>query len=434
MLAPNDVKPGDIAFNPTDQGQVDAKIAELAALPPLEYEQRRSQEAEALCVRVSFLDRLVKAERDGGDGGDDELFPEIEPWPHPVDGAGLLRELVATVKRFCVLPEHSAELMGFWVMHAWAHDAASISPILSFVSPTKRCGKTTALSVIGALVPKSLHTTNATSASLFRTIEKYTPTLLIDEADTFLTGNDELRGVLNGGHNRLSAFVIRLVGEDHEPRRFKTWAPKCIAMIGDLPDTLADRSIIVHLRRKQVGETVDGFRADRVDDFEHLRRKAARWADDNMHRLRAADPQPPPELDDRAQDNARALVAIADVAGGEWPETARAALVGSYARQKTDEPESTGIQLLRDIVEVFTAKRVDRMSSTGLLDALCELEEAPWLEWRGGRPISTRGIAKLLKPYGVTPRRNIASNYYAMTDMRDAIGRYLSNTHLKKPP
>jgi putative DNA primase/helicase len=49
--------------------------------------------------------------------------------------------------------------------------------------------------------------------------------VLIDEADTFLGDNDELRGILNGGHNRISAYVWRSVGEDHEPRKFNVWAP-----------------------------------------------------------------------------------------------------------------------------------------------------------------------------------------------------------------
>ncbi len=94
---------------------------------------------------------------------------------------------------------------------------------------------------------------NVTTSVLFRVIEKHTPTVLIDEGDTSLADNDELRGVLNGGHNRLSAYVWRSVGDDHEPRRFRVWAPKCIAMIGKLPDTLEDRALVVHLRRKQAG-------------------------------------------------------------------------------------------------------------------------------------------------------------------------------------
>lgn len=424
--------PDDDAFEaveiPFTQSQADAKIAELAKLTPLEYEQCREAEAKALCLRVAFLDKFVDAHRPKApDQEDTAPFEEIELWAEPVDGAALLSEIQATILRFSVLPEHSAPLMAAWALHAWTHDTADISPVLAFVSPEKRCGKTTALSVMGALVPKSMHAVNISTSVLFRVIEKYRPTVLIDEADTFLEANDELRGVLNGGHNRLSAYVWRSVGDDHEPRQFKVWAPKCIAMIGKLPDTLEDRALVVRLRRKQEGETVERFRADRVGEFKHFRQKAARWAADNHTSLHNSDPHVPDELNDRAQDNARAICAIADLAGGDWPQTIRAALIGSSA-QADDEPQSAGVLLLRDIAEVLEAKRSERIGSTELLDALCVLEESPWNEWRVGKPISTRGVAKLLKPYGIIPKRDMNQRFYSRADFDDAFNRYLSDT------
>lgn len=428
----NHAMPDDGAFEaieiPFTQSQADAKIAELAKLSPLEYEQCREAEAKALCLRVSFLDKFVEAQRPKApDEVEAEPFKDVEPWAEPVNGSTLLSEIQATIQRFSVLPEHSAPLMAVWALHAWTHDTADISPVLAFVSPEKRCGKTTALSVMSALVPKAMHAVNISTSVLFRVIEKYRPTVLIDEADTFLEANDELRGVLNGGHNRLSAFVWRSVGDDHEPRRFKVWAPKCIAMIGKLPDTLEDRALVVRLRRKQEGETVERFRADRIHEFHHLRQKAARWAADNEQTLRNSDPHVPDELNDRAQDNARAICAIADAVGGEWPRTIRTALIGS-ACQSDDEPQSAGILLLRDIAEIFEARRSDRIGSTELLDALCELEESPWNEWRVGKPISTRGIAKLLKPYGIIPKRDMSQRFYSRADFDDAFNRYLSDT------
>jgi putative DNA primase/helicase len=215
----------------------EARILELAKLKPLDYEQCREDEAKALKLRVSFLDKMVQAARPAdADAEPTDPFEDVELWEIPVDGADLLDTIHSTILRFCVLPEHTAPLMAVWVLHAWAHDASDISPVLAFVSPEKRCGKTTAMSVMGALTPKSMHAVNISTSVLFRVIEKYAPTVLIDEADTFLEANDELRGALNGGHNRLSAYVWRSVGDDHEPRQFRVWAPKCIAMIGKLPD------------------------------------------------------------------------------------------------------------------------------------------------------------------------------------------------------
>lgn len=417
----------EVPFELAPDEKAQARIAELALLPRLKYEVCREAEAKALKLRVSVLDALVAEARpaeDTEEGGDP--FETVEPWPDPVDGAALLDALQSTVERFCVLPEHSAPLMAAWVLHAWAHDASDISPILAFVSPEKRCGKTTALSVIWALAPRTMHAVNISTAVLFRVVEKYMPTMLIDEADTFLEANEELRGVLNGGHNRLSAYVWRTVGDDHEPRQFKVWSPKCIAMIGKLPDTLEDRALVVRLRRKQEGEKVERFRADRLNEFLHLRRKAARWVEENACRLRDMDPIIPDALNDRAQDNARAICAIADVAGGRWPDLIRSALVGAAAVQGDDEPQSAGVLLLRDVAEIFDTKGVSGIGSTDLCTALCELEESPWNEWRGGRPISTRGIAKLLKPYGVEPKRDTHHRFYRRIDFADAFNRYLS--------
>lgn len=348
-MATDTLTPAEVQFN---LSKIKAKVSELAQLKTLDYEVAREAGAKALGIRVSVLDKQVQAQRpkDQEDEAQDP-FEAVTPWGDDVDGADLLADIHAAILRFCVLPEHSALLMAVWVLHAWAHEAADISPVLAFVSPEKRCGKTTALSIIGALVPKAMHNVNMTTSVLFRVIEIHAPTVLIDEADTYLGDNEELRGILNGGHNRLSAYVWRSVGDDHEPRRFKVWAPKCIAMIGKLPDTLEDRSLVVPLRRKQSGEMVERFRADKLNEFLPLRRKAARWAADNTFCLANVDPIVPSELNDRAQDNARAICAIADLVGGDWPQLVRASLVG-IAAQPDDEPQSPGVLLLRDVAEV----------------------------------------------------------------------------------
>ena len=403
------------------------KVAELAQLSTLDYEKCRDAEAKSLGIRVTVLDKMMSGLRPKEIIGEvSSPFAQEEPWPDTVVGASLLSDIRAVINRFCILPEHSDILMAAWVLHAWTHDAADISPILAFVSPEKRCGKTTALSVIGVLIPRAMHNVNVTTSVLFRVIEAHCPTVLIDEGDTYLTDNEELRGILNGGHNRLSAYVWRSVGDDHEPRQFRVWAPKCIAMIGKLPDTLEDRALVVPLRRKQAGEEVERFRADRLAEFQPLRQRAQRWADDNLMRLRGMDPDVPSGLNDRAQDNARAICAIADLAGEEWPETIRGALVG-LAGQSDDDPQSNGVLLLRDIGEVLDSRPSGRIGSQELCDALCALEDAPWAEWWSGRPITARRIATLLKPYDVTPRRDRKGSCYWTADFTDAFERYVSN-------
>jgi putative DNA primase/helicase len=415
----------DIEVTRLDQTPEIDRISELATLGPLEYDRQRRSAAIELGVSVSALDKEVKSKRaSGSDSEGNNPFEDVEPWRQSVDGDMLLSEIRTTILRFCVLPEFSAEITSAWVLHAWTHEACDISPVLAFVSPEKRCGKTTALSVINVLAPRAMHNVNMSTSVLFRVIERHRPTVLIDEGDTYLTDNEELRGMLNGGHNRRSAYVWRSVGDDHEPRRFSVWAPKCIAMIGKLPDTLEDRALVVPLRRKRPGEKVERFRADSLREFLPLRRKARRWADDNVHRLRDMDPPVPEALNDRAQDNARAICAIADLAGGEWPRTIRAALTGLAARMD-DEPQSAGVLLLRDIGEILEARRGERLGNAELCAALCGLDESPWGEWRRGWPITPRAVAKLLKPFGIVPVRDRAGSFFRPGDFADALQRYV---------
>ena len=192
--------------------------------------------------------------------------------------------------------------------------------------PEKGCGKTTLLEIISRLARRVLSASNISSAALFRSIEKWAPTLLIDEADSFATKNDELRGVLNSGHTRQTAFVVRCVGDDSEPRIFSTWGCKALAAIGKLPDTVMDRSIEIRLRRALPGEVVEKIRHASPLQFERLSRQAARWAADNAEAIRRARPEIPDSLSNRTGDNAEPLLAIADLAGDEWGEAVRQAL------------------------------------------------------------------------------------------------------------
>ena len=191
---------------------------------------------------VAELDRLVCVPGGKGDAQGAVLFPDIEPWAEPVDGGALLTDLVGTVKCYVIVPEHGARAIALWVVFTHCIDAVGIAPILAITSPEKRCGKSTVLALLKSLVLRRLPCSNISGSSLFRAVDAWAPTLLIDEADTFLRDNEELRGILNSGHTRELAFVIRTVGDDHEPRKFSTWGAKAIALIGGLKDTLADRS------------------------------------------------------------------------------------------------------------------------------------------------------------------------------------------------
>ncbi len=247
--------------------------------------------------------------KDRTDQGASVALADPELWPESVDGAVLLAALAQTFTRFAVLAEGAATAFALWTVFAHAHDAADVSPLLALVSPEKRCGKTTALTVLSRLVPRPLAASNITPAALFRAVEKWRPTLLVDEADSFLREREELRGILNAGHTRGTAYVIRTVGEDHEPAKFSTWGPKAVALIGNLTDTLQDRSIVVPMQRKTPAEKVERLRLGSLD-LEDVLRQAARWAADHREALRNADPDVPDGLNDRVADNWRTLLTL----------------------------------------------------------------------------------------------------------------------------
>lgn len=348
-----------------------------------------------------------------------------EPWAEPVDGAALLSELVAALGRHVVLPRGAATSAALWIIHAHALDAFDVSPLLAVVSPAKRCGKTTLLEVLESFVPRPLSSANISAAALFRTVERFSPTLVIDEADTFLDGKDELRGLLNAGHTRTSAFVVRTVGEDFEPRRFSTWCPKVIARIGEPAETLADRAIIIRLRRRTREEHVDRLRRGRPGSVtETLRRQAWRWAHDNLADLTAADPTIPECLHDRAADNWRPLLAVADLAGGEWPARARRSATLLSGAEASEGP---AVELLAACRAVFD--RVDRLATADLLTALSAREWEPWPTWNHGNPISARQVARLLARFGIGPAQLWTQGGkvrgYARHAFVDAWARYL---------
>jgi putative DNA primase/helicase len=181
-----------------------------------------------------------------------------------------------TYTRHVVLPPHGANAMALWALHAWAIDAAYLTPFLMFVSPEPRCRKSTALALLYRTAPRTAMASNISAAAIYRYVEALHPTLLLDEAETFPMENEDIRGILNSGHSRDTANVIRLVGDDNEPKEFSTWSPKALASIGKLAATLRDRALIIPMKRRKADERVKKLRIEDTDEFAALRRKGQR--------------------------------------------------------------------------------------------------------------------------------------------------------------
>jgi len=250
---------------------------------------------------------------------------------------------------------------------------------------------------------------------------------LIDEVDTFMKENEEMRGLINSGHTRDSAYVIRLVGDNFTPTKFSTWGAKALAGIGHVADTLMDRAVSMELRRKLPDERVDRIRDAEQGLFDDLRSKLARFAEDYSEKVRQARPPLPNSLNDRAQDNWEPLLAIAMTAGKKWLEIGTAAalkLSGSESASKT-----IGTELLADIQSIFEKKKVDRIATEKLIEVLCSDDEKPWKTYGKGFSITSRQLANRLKAYGIHSKTirigNDTAKGYEKDQLTEAFSRYI---------
>lgn len=427
--APIEPGAGASADASPSERDTDAEIKRLAKLSPIAYERERAAAAERLGLRASMLDRQVTRERDGNRPvqGAALVLADPEPAAEPVALSELLDSLSDAITRHVILPAHGADAVALWTAATWTIEHADCAPILLVRSPMPRCGKTTLMDALGELVRRSLPAASITPAALFRTIEKSAPTLLIDEGDAFLAGSDDLRGVINSGHTRATAYVIRTVGDDHEPRRFGTFGAKAIALIGRAAETISDRAIAIELRRRMPSESVTKLRRPARAALHVLRAGLARWAIDCGHRTAGAEPHLPDELHDRAADSWTPLLAIADMAGGDWPQRARSA---ALALSGGVESPSAGAELLADVRAIFERRGVDRISGADLLADLLADEERPWATYNKGRPLSQSQLARKLSAFGVSSRSvrlpdGRTPKGYLRENFEDAFVRYL---------
>lgn len=341
-----------------------------------------------------------------------------------IDAAELLDDVVQHLRRFVVLPDHYAyDAVALWAAHAHAMEAWDSTPRLAFMGPEKQCGKSRAQEVTETLVPHPLRTSTVTSAVLFRQLgENPPPTVFMDEVDTIWVGkgvNEELRAVINAGHRRGNS-AHRMVGEGSgmKATEFSTFGALSLAGIGDLPDTIADRSVIVSMRRKLPSETVERFRFREHNPEGHeLRARLADWVLLVGDRLKDARPEIPDEIDGRVADCWEPLLAVADVAGSDWPQRARGACLSMSAG--IDDRVSTGVRLLTDIREAWNGS--SHMATHDLLDALYLLDESPW----GDDPrLTARRLAYLVGRYGIKTQRSADWRGYHRSDFDEVWARY----------
>lgn len=426
---------GDI---PTiDLDALKAETERLNGLSDTEYELARVRVAKAFKVRPGYFDAQRKKARSKADDDDDAKgktpVEDIEPWHQPVNGAALADEIRDRLRAHVVFERATdADALAVWVLGAYAMDVWGLFPKVMITAPERACGKSTLANVLATVAPRALSASNATAAAIFRGIELWAPTLVLDEVDTWLDEKPELRGVINSGHDRDGAHILRCVGDDHEPRQFSTWCPMIISGIGKPADTIVSRSIVVSLRRRLPHEKVTRRPADLKNQMIRVRRQAMRWVDDNRIRLGTLDIEPPECGDDRRLDNFVPLYRVAAVLGGEWPHRIEAAYLAGADSDEAEE--SAGVMLLRDLMEMIERQgNPSALSSDDIVCTLASDDSKPWIEWRRGKPANARTFAKALRPYGVRSRDikmtdGSVRKGYRVADIRDAFVRYASQS------
>jgi hypothetical protein len=305
--------------------------------------------------------------------------------------ARLLDDIRSHITMFIAFgSEHAPVAVALWVAHCYVVASAAIAAYLRIRSAAEESGKSTLLEVLHQLLRS--HGINAVSVSpsvVYRLREKVGPVaVLLDETDNGLAKRQDdsardLLAIVNAGYRR-SATVYRTEGRSFEPRAFKCFGPAAIAGIGYLEPTTESRCIPTIMPRAPRGslKRFIGFKVEPAAN--RLADRLDAWATSEViDMLRDASPSYPTELRDRHVEVWWNLFAIADLAGGEWPEAAREAALALHLRDDNESSYSVGVLLLAHIERAFDEAEADRLPTAKLLELLASNEEGPWGNWWG---------------------------------------------------
>ena len=347
----------------------------------------------------------------------------VELWPDPVETQKLLQKISAKIRKYIVLRPEAVIATALWTMTAWAHEGATHSPILAAISVEPDSGKSTLLGVLRFLVPKPFVSVEPTGPSVYRTVDREHPTLIIDEADDLFYRKSDLRAIVNAGWSRGTRIP-------RQGRWYDPFCPKILGILGKtkLPRTIASRSIILRMWPKKPDEKAEDFAYADDPEFSTIRRKLARWAADNVRIIKDLKPPQPPGFNNRLNANWKLLLQIAQHAGGGWPEQACRSAI--YLSRAPYEP-SVGVQLLAVLRSTFTKNRTE-ITSEQVVQELVADPDSPWHEYRGRGPITKNQVAALLRDYDIRPvvvhptkRADFSRHGYRAAQFEDAFARFL---------
>jgi hypothetical protein len=382
---------------------------------------------------------------------DDEL---LEVWAEQeiaeAECAVVLNKVHAFLGDYVVFHSEDAHVATtLWVAHTYLLDHFETTPRLVIKSPEKQTGKTRLLECLDLVCKNALVTGNISPAAMARLINDRRPTLLIDEIDAIFgdkaAAHEDTRAILNSGYRTGATYIRCVGGGNNNVVQLPSYCAVAVAGIGDPPETIANRAVILSMRRKMPNESVKPFHGWAVyPRGEALCDRMDAWAEEAGGRLFPLQedvegnvwremPDMPEGISDRQHDIWLPLIAIADLAGDEWGAEARRACVVLSAEQTEQDTEAgQSLRLLRDIRLVFEQVGHSRLFTRDLLGLLRRLEESEWAGIEYGQPVlDDNKLARVLKPYGVksvrwrdesgaNPQRG-----YARDDFSDAWNRYL---------
>ena len=410
-------------------------FANIARLPVARHEKELARLAKRLgedvaALREEFAEFL---------GVGSEPAETTEPWPEPVNIAVVLQDLGDKFSRYVVMQKHQLIAAQLWTAHTWLYDyqVPIHSPILAATSAEPNSGKSTLVVAVGRASPRFSLNIEPTGPTLYRYVDATKPTIVIQEADDLFIRKSDLKHIINAGWTRGPKIPRQVnIGGVLHTVEFDPFTPKAIDLLGhNLPRTTRTRCIELRMRPKLQTENVEQF--NQLDDAEFavLRRKLARFAADNAAALKDAKPIIPSDLINRDAANWWLLLAIAELAGGEWPKRAREAAERLTRRGRRP---SEGVQLLAAFKDIFATGRKEITSES----VVAELHKDPtsiWAEYKHGGPITQRQVAHLLDAFDIDPvvvhpskRSNSSPRGYKASQFVDVLTRFLpTDPHIR---
>ena len=388
-----------------EQALVDA----LARLNAVDYDRRRDEAADQMRVRRGTLDNQVNARRRelAEEKGPAPLFGHwlVEPWPEPVHAGELLLAIVERIKRHVVLADEQAVAVALWALFTWVHEAAAVhSPILLATSAEANSGKTTLINVVRFLAPRSLVCAGISEAALFRVVEKYEPTIIVDEADVILVENEPLRAVINGGWTR-GFSVVRCVGDDIAAR-FPNILPKGARherqAVSSIQRSAARLSSRCGARKRAIKPRTSAPSTIPVLPNCDAERSAGRSTTTRSLKT-------PSQICRRAS-----IIGSAITGASCWPLPTPPAASGRRKRGRRPSSCPRSQTLLRSVCS-FSPR--SRRALTSMVSNRLSVSappswprrsqgadaSSPFSEWKGGKPITQAQLARALKPFGIAP-------------------------------